>query len=324
MTTRVEIISSARLHMGFFDLHGGLGRQFGSIGLSLELPQLKLVARAAQRLAVTTATRVPETLRARALAIAEHLITNLHLAPAEIHVEDSIPEHTGLGSGTQLALAVGKALCALNQMVITTPQIAALTGRGQRSGVGIAAFDVGGVLIDGGRAQQGVPPLLARYEFPEAWAVLLILDDCQAGLHGAQEKLAFNTLPPFSADLAADLCRHVLMLAMPALVEHDLTAFGQAIQYLQQQVGDYFAPVQGGRYASPATSEVLEYLRATGVACLGQSSWGPTGFAIFENQQDAELELAALQRRFPTSGLSWKICRARNRGAVVNLINESR
>ncbi|MGH6945016.1 MAG: beta-ribofuranosylaminobenzene 5'-phosphate synthase family protein, partial [Geminicoccaceae bacterium] len=32
----VTVCAPARLHLGFLDLHGGLGRRFGSIGLTLE------------------------------------------------------------------------------------------------------------------------------------------------------------------------------------------------------------------------------------------------------------------------------------------------
>ncbi len=321
MTVKVEIISSARLHMGFFDLHGGLGRKFGSIGLSLAAPRLKLSAEPAARLEVEVSSHVPETVRARTLSIAEQLVTKLRLSPAKFYIDEYIPEHAGLGSGTQMAIAVGKALCHLNQIAMTTPEIADLTGRGKRSGVGIAAFDLGGLLIDGGRGQHGLPPLLARYNFPEEWAILLMFDHAKPGVHGVQEKLAFNALPPFSASLAAELCRYVLMQAMPAILERDLTAFGQAIQHLQQHVGDYFAPVQGGRYASRVVGDMLEYLRSAGVSCLGQSSWGPTGFAIFETQEAAELQRLELERRFFNPDLSWKICRARNTGAHLALVN---
>ena len=32
----IVVTTSSRLHMGFFDLNGGLGRRFGSIGVSLK------------------------------------------------------------------------------------------------------------------------------------------------------------------------------------------------------------------------------------------------------------------------------------------------
>ena len=324
MTANVQIRSSARLHMGFFDLHGGLGRKFGSIGLSLAEPALLINAGSAEKLTITGEPAVPATVLAKASAIAQQIMTKLDLnAAIALHVSQYIPEHAGLGSGTQIALAVGKAISHVHQLDLSTRQIAELADRGRRSGIGVAAFDHGGLLIDGGRAASGaadaVPPMLARYDFPEEWSILLVFDNTRPGIHGDQEKLGFNQLPVFSESLAAHLCRHVLMQAMPAIVERDLAAFGQSIQVLQQHVGDYFAPVQGGRYASKLVGNVLNHLQQSGVACFGQSSWGPTGFAIFENTQAAEKHLLQLKTIFTDQALSWKICKASNQGAQVLL-----
>ncbi len=326
MTASIKVRSSGRLHMGFFDLHGGIGRKFGSIGVSLAEPALLIEACAAENLNVTGVASVPCTVLAKASAVAQQLITRLGLSGSvDLHVSQHIPEHAGLGSGTQIALAVGASISSLYHLNLSARQIAELSGRGRRSGIGIAAFEHGGLLIDGGRSissdANAVPPLLARYHFPEEWTILLIFDATQPGIHGDQEKLGFNQLPVFPERVAAHLCRHVLMQAMPAIVERDLTAFGQSIQVLQQHIGDYFAPVQGGRYASKLVGEVLNYLQQAGVACFGQSSWGPTGFAIFENSSQAEQYARQLKTKFTDQALSWKICKANNHAA--DLIAES-
>jgi len=213
---------------------------------------------------------------------------------------------------------------------LNTAQIAELTGRGGRSGIGIAAFDQGGLLIDGGRSHVSkappsqtvvsnlkVPPLIARYDFPEDWRILLILDNNQPGIHGEEELAAFKTLPIFPENLAAHLCRSVLMQAMPAMVEKDLAAFGYSIRELQMHVGDYFAPAQGGRYASKYVGAVLQHLEALGVACFGQSSWGPTGFAVFENEELAQKYMLELKMKFTEPHLIWQICSANNKGSEV-------
>ncbi len=267
----VSVQSTGRLHMGFFDLHGGLGRKFGSIGLSLTAPSLELTASITDKLEVTGVSS------ARASNIIQQFMNKLNLnGSIHLNIKQHIPEHAGLGSGTQLALAIGAAVNELHKLNLNTAQIARLTGRGGRSGIGIAAFDKGGVLIDGGRvvsnanidiSNSGAPPLLVRYDFPEHWRILLILDNSQPGIHGEEELVAFSKLPIFSENLAAHLCRHVLMQAMPALVEQDLSAFGQSIQALQAHVGDYFAPAQGGRYASkPVGPQELCPKQATPIA----------------------------------------------------------
>lgn len=178
-------------------MHGGLGRKFGSIGLSLSAPHLVLTASRADKLQI--AGGIDSKGATRANNIAQQLIKNLNLTGSvALNIQQVIPEHAGLGSGTQLVLAIGAAISKLYHLDLTTSQIAMLTGRGNRSGIGIAAFDLGGLLIDGGRKAIGnVPPLLARYDFPKSWRVLLILDATQPGIHGEEEKEAFNNLPIF-------------------------------------------------------------------------------------------------------------------------------
>jgi beta-ribofuranosylaminobenzene 5'-phosphate synthase len=324
--TKISVCTSARLHMGFFDLNGGLGRKFGGIGLALDAPKLALIASAgntSEPLLITALGDANAPVVAKVTKIASQMMTQLKIkAPLHLHVEQHIAEHAGLGSGTQLALAIGSAISHLYHLNLSTLQIAQLAGRGGRSGIGIAAFNYGGVLIDGGRAVEvtttsKLPPLLARYDFPDAWRVLLILDSSFPGIHGEEERTSFNQLPEFSANLAAHLCRHVLMQAMPALVERDLTAFGHSIQELQMHVGDYFSPAQGGRYASPLVANVLQHLQHMGVACFGQSSWGPTGFAVFETDAVAQEHLQQLQSKFTDSTLSWMVCGARNHSAII-------
>ncbi len=102
------------------------------------------------------------------------------------------------------------------------------------------------------------------------------------------------------------------MQALPALAERDLPAFGAAIRELQVRTGDHFAPVQGGRYASTKVAEVLDWLETEQVSCFGQSSWGPTGFAIFANVQQAGEYLQRLKGKF--TGLDFVMCKGRNEG----------
>ncbi|HEU4709644.1 MAG TPA: beta-ribofuranosylaminobenzene 5'-phosphate synthase family protein [Methylophilaceae bacterium] len=314
----VSVSAYARLHMGFFDLNGGLGRRYGSIGLGLDKPATELHAWPAREGFTAEGPSAN-----RAIAIARALATQLKLQHGmHMQLRDAIPEHAGLGAGTQLSLAVGLAMSRLYGLDMTIEEVAMLTQRGARSGVGLGTFARGGVIVDGGRAlQTAVPPVIARVDFPEAWRIILIFDRSAMGVHGEPELEAFKSLPEFPADAAAILCRHVLMQALPALAEQDLPAFGAAIRELQVHTGDYFAPVQGGRYASRRVAEALNWLDTEGVSCFGQSSWGPTGFAIFENESRAQEYLQALRTRF--TDLDFVMCRGRNEGgSLCDISNE--
>ena len=311
---RIEIIVPARLHLGFLDLEGGLGRRFGSLGLALDGPCTRLSA--SRRPGLSAAG--PDAERARAYLA--RIVAHFCLEPGfHLDIHEAIPAHNGLGSGTQLALATGMAVCRLAGLEVEAREIAGILDRGARSGIGVAAFEQGGVLLDGGLgAGQALPPLLCRLPFPSKWRILLVFDRSSGGLCGAAEGEAFRRLPPFPAETAAHLCRLVVMAALPALAEADLARFGAAVSELQRVTGDYFAPAQGGRFASPAVAEVLAWLEAEGVPGYGQSSWGPTGFALLPSAAEARRLALAAQRRWPEeSGLRFLVQRGRNSGASV-------
>jgi beta-RFAP synthase len=145
----------------------------------------------------------------------------------------------------------------------------------------------GGLIVDGGRRDDGgIPPLLARLRLPETWRILVILPPGPAGRHGPAERAAFKNLPAFPASLTDRLCRLVLLGILPAAAEDDLKQFGAALESLQNQVGNLFAPVQGGIHATPLADSIVAYLRSTNLHGVGQSSWGPALYAFSDKGPD--------------------------------------
>lgn len=313
---RVDVSVPARLHLGFVDLNGGLGRRFGSLGIALDMPQTRLSLRHADALSAEGPGAERALRHLKTLLEQYRLDDRLHLS-----IDSAIPEHVGLGSGTQLSLATGIACCRLHGVEADTREIARLLERGARSSIGIATFEQGGVVLDGGRGDSDVPPpVLSRLPFPEDWRIVLVFDHVRRGLHGKEEVEAFRRLPPFPAESAAHLCRLTLMVALPALAERKLAPFGAAIAELQRVIGDHFAPAQGARFMSEGVAEVLHWFESQGIGGVGQSSWGPTGFAIIGSETEAERLRGEAERRWPAaSGLSFLLTRGRNRGGEVTL-----
>lgn len=311
---RVRVTAPARLHLGFIDISGSLGRRFGSIGLTLD------------ELATVVELRHAEGIEARgpsahrALDYLRQLVDEYDPGTGcSLEVLQAIPEHVGLGSGTQLALAVGTAFGALFDVPMSLPAISGLAQRGARSGIGIGAFEHGGFVVDGGRGGAGShPPVIARLPFPPAWRVLLVLDQARQGFSGQAERAAFRSLRDFPQERAARLAHLVLLRVMPALAEQDFANFGDAVGEIQRTVGDYFAAAQGGRFGSAAVAEVLGWLEANGIAGVGQSSWGPTGFGVVDSEVRAHALLVEARSRFAhLRGVEFVAARARNRGRDV-------
>ena len=300
--------------MGFIDLSGSLGRHFGSIGLALNEYATRLsVTSASQRIIVgPSAARAEKCLTA---------MCNAFNVPdtLEINIESAIPEHIGLGSGTQMSLAVGAALNAFYDLNLDIREIAKVMIRGLRSGIGIGVFEKGGLVIDGGRGEHTItPPLLARMEVPDAWRFILVFDKRGQGLHGLQEIQAFQELPPFSRREAEQLCYLLLMQALPAIAENDIVRFGEVITRLQTSVGEHFAAVQGGVYTSSEVARAMHWLSEQGAVGIGQTSWGPTGFCMLNGAGRTEALVELAKRKFADSDtLTFMSASARNSGCQV-------
>ena len=323
----VCVRAPGRLHLGFLDPGATLGRRFGSIGLVIDgfetVVDLKAAAAdlATRGGAVDDASGDAELARARA-----HLATlRKHTGrPAALHLHLSrwLPAHAGFGSGTQLALAVGRAFAHWHGLDLSTATLAQWLGRGLRSGIGIAGFDQGGLLVDGGPSASGeVAPLLCRLAMPADWRVIVVLDPRHRGLSGAQEKQAIAALAPLQQAAAADLCHQLLMRVLPGAATQDFAAFATGLTRMQQVLGEHFAPAQqGSAYTSASVGRLLRWVAAQQAvaAGIGQSSWGPTGFAIVESPARAEALCEAARRAGAVdAGLELHIVTARNRGATL-------
>ena len=318
--TRIRIRAPARLHLGFVDLNGGLGRKYGSLGLAVDEPATELVLGPADKFEATGQES------ARALKLLARLSKALGLkGHYKAEIGAAIPAHAGLGSGTQLALAIGTALIRLEGLSVTPRQLGELVERGARSAIGMAAFEEGGFIIDGGRGKlEHAPPVVARAPFPESWRVLLVLDRKTVGVHGDQETAAFAALPPFPEKSAGHLCRLMLMQLLPALHEEDIKAFGEALTETQEIVGSHFAAAQGGSpWSSPAVGRLVKRLDGAGAVGIGQSSWGPTGFAFVENEAAAARLYSTFVEEATAQGLEILAVSGRNHGATMELAEKT-
>jgi beta-RFAP synthase len=240
--------------------------------------------------------------------------------PCHIAISRGAPEHAGLGTGTQLGMAVAHALArAAGLNHLDAPTLAARIGRGERSGLGIYGFAQGGFLVEAGQRAPGkIAPLAARLTFPVNWRILLVLPPCGSGLHGTAERLAFARLNTSSTSWTDALCRLVLLGMLPALIEADYETFGEALHDFNARVGEAFALVQGGTYADLRIAEIVRFVRDQGVRGVGQSSWGPAVFVVVADEERGDQLAQRLRSQFELQGNEVILTRARNRGADVS------
>ena len=83
------------------------------------------------------------------------------------------------------------------------------------------------------------------------------------------------------------------------------------------EVGRCFKKEQGGVYADPLLERIAEFVRGQGVRGVGQSSWGPTLYAVTPNEDGASSLASDLSDRFALTDQELCISRANITGVRV-------
>jgi predicted sugar kinase len=137
------------------------------------------------------------------------------------------------------------------------------------------------------------------------------------GLWGEEEENAFHRLPAVPADVTDALTEEVRERMLPAAARGQFERFSESVYRYGCAAGRCFAEIQGGPYNGPRLTQLVEAVRSMGVTGVGQSSWGPTLFAVLPNQTAAEAFAASLAGRMPEEDIALSITRTSNRGATI-------
>ncbi|RLM44475.1 GHMP kinase [Haloarcula sp. Atlit-47R] len=287
------VTTAARLHFGFQNLSLAHERLYGGVGLALDEPRLTVEASRAETVRCDDAATEPYVRR---------VVDALDVPGAAVAVDERFPRHVGLGSGTQLSLATLIAVVRAYDRTADARTYAPQLGRGGRSGVGVAAFESGGFVVDGGHPTErftaeppaegdwDVPPVLARHDVPAHWRFVIVVPDTDPGQSGSAEDQSMRQAveradPGIADEISTLLTRRVL----PAIATRDHSDFGQAAARLGRLNGAWYADEQGGVYRPPAGELVDSLSSAPVISGAGQSSWGPTvwGLTTAAHQSEA-------------------------------------
>ena len=109
----------------------------------------------------------------------------------------------------------------------------------------------------------------------------------------------------------------VLMQLLPGLKETDIAAFGAALTRIQEIVGGHFAVCtrRQSRGPAPPSASSSSALAEGGATGIGQTSWGPTGFAFVPSEAAAASLYHSLVGEATAMGLEMTVARGRNTGA---------
>ena len=178
-------------------------------------------------------------------------------------------------------------------------ELASLVGRGERSAIGVHGFFHGGFIVEAGKSPDStLSPMVMRHAFPESWRIVIIRPRSLEGLAGEREIEAFKKMPSIPIPVTAEMSRLVLMGLAPGILEENLDLFGESLYQLQQTVGNCFAEAQGGVYAHPLLDDIVRFIRAAGIKGVGQSSWGPTLYAVLPDEASADRLATMVESKF--------------------------
>ncbi len=295
-------------------------RQFGGVGVMLDGPCVELKIESAAELSAEG----PHA--ERALDVVNDAMSawdQPQPAHCRITISAAPPAHVGLGTGTQLALAVAAGLRAHLQLPpLEAPQLAASVGRASRSSVGTHGFFHGGLIVEAGKsAGDQLGPLVCRVPVPDDWRFALLSPREGVGLSGGGEEKAFALLPAVDPTVSAQLAAEVMFHLAPAAQNADVAAFGESVFRFGRLAGECFAAVQGGAFASSQIADLVDTLRGWGVCGVGQSSWGPTVFAVLPSDEAASDLLARLRQSGKDESYDIRISRPWNKPAEVRVLS---
>ncbi len=324
----IRVTTPSRLHFGLFSIgpfdaaadegNAEPTRRFGGVGAMISRPGISLTIKNSRSLEATG------PLAKRAVQFARRVGSKIGLKtdPAcRIDIVSASREHIGLGTGTQLGLAVALGIQALYGRLPGMPaDQARFSGRGERSAIGTHGFAMGGLLVEAGkRSAEEISPLVARVEMPSAWRFLLLLPTSGVGIHGDEERRAFAQLPDVPRSITAELTHEALLHLLPAAAEGDFASFSRSLFRFGHTAGNCFAAAQHGAFHSRRAAELIATLGRAGVEGVGQSSWGPTLFALLPDEPAAETVANQLRSQADLHDYECVVAAPDNQGAQLEI-----
>ncbi len=325
---KLKIISPSRIHMSLIDLNGSIGRVDGGIGISLNHPNVVLEGRESSDINIDfeisyKSANNSETYYSinknevinRVYSISKKLLEYLGEDGIYLKIKSIIPQHSGLGSGTQLALSTGKLISQIYNKDIDTITLSNILGRGGTSGIGVYAFEKGGFIVDGGHsfgrgkdkndfkpssASKNVktPPLLFRHDFN--WNIVLTIPRGE-NIYGNKEINIFKKYCPIPLTETQKICHLVLMKMMPAIIEDDISSFGEVVNTIQN-LG--FKKIEVSLQKN-IVNELLKTLQE--VSFSGLSSFGPTIYSICKGKDEIDIVVETSKEFFDKEGINGDI-----------------
>ncbi len=269
-----------RLHMGIIDISRKFQREYGALGVMVK-GGFEVKVEKDEHLSVKASEENAVDIKAAYDAMKSKLDIKDNF---RIEVLKSIPRHMGLGSTTQLKLAMGAGIGKLSGHDLKIKDLADIVGRGRYSATGTYGFDKGGFILEGGKSgDEEIPPMTVHYRLPEDWRFLMVCPKIEQSYDEEEERPIMNEIRTDSK-FAEKISHNIVMGVLPAVKTGDCKEFGKHITQIQHYVGESFSSCQEGSEFHPAVINIINKLEKFTYGA-GQSSWGPTVYGITDEEK---------------------------------------
>jgi beta-ribofuranosylaminobenzene 5'-phosphate synthase len=335
---KVRITAPCRIHLSLIDENGYTGRVDGGIGLMLDRPNVVFEAsNSAQEFKIEANKYYRESIEI-INEKASRIFKTFNISNKNFHfyLKRYYPSHVGLGSKTQLSLAIAKAITLLKEKNITLNELTKIVERGGTSGIGWKGFESGGFVLDAGHdfgkgkeketflpssASTFAKPALTifQYPIPENWRFVLVIPNVKEGACGDEEVSIFQKNTPIPKEEVNEVSHQILMKVIPGILKKDLKCFGEGLKRIQS-IG--FKKIEIDLQHEIVKS-LLTFFESNGIKAYGMSSFGPSVFGITESDSEANKlfkEVHQIQNLKSIGGHIY-VCKPNNSGAKIEYLD---
>ncbi len=332
---KVRITTPCRIHLSLIDENGYTGRVDGGIGLMLDRPNVVFEATNSVNEFQIECNRYYresiEVINEKASKIFK--VFNINNKNFHFHLKRYYPSHVGLGSKTQLSLAIATAIAKLKNKNIPVQELTKLAERGGTSGIGWRGFEKGGFILDAGHdfgkgkeketflpssASNSADPALTilRYPIPDSWRFVLVIPNVKPGAYGDKEMEVFQEHAPIPRSEVNEVSHQIIMKVLPGIIKNDLACFGEGLKRIQC-IG--FKKIEID-LQHDVVKDLLIFFEESGVKAYGMSSFGPSVVGITESDSQADDLFKVVHNRIKSIGGHIYICKPNNTGAKIEYI----
>jgi len=336
---KIRITTPCRIHLSLIDENGYTGRVDGGIGLMLDRPNVVFEAtNHAEEFKIEAHKYYRESIEV-INEQASKIFKAFNISNKNFHfnLKRYFPSHVGLGSKTQLSLAIAIAITKLKNINdASLIDLTRLVNRGGTSGIGWRGFEKGGFIVDAGHdfgkgkeketflpssaSKESNPALtILRYPIPEHWRFVLVIPNVKKGAYGDEEISIFQTHAPIPKEEVNEVSHQILMKIVPGIIKNDLECFGEGLKRIQN-IG--FKKIEIS-LQHEIVKKTLNFFEDYGVKAFGMSSFGPSVIGIVESDLEANNLLKAVQLHLNGNGGHIYLCKPNNYGAKIEFVDEN-